>query len=116
MLFKKKYKYIEMTHKVRDYEDFSVSLPTGDDHEYLRALIRTLHFEKRTVHLLRINVLIRRSSIKSEGNYTKNEDTIQSYPIQTCARFIIYCFCSCCFCIGYVYLIEHLFLLILLKS
>ena len=60
MLFKKKYKYIEMTHTVRDYEDFSVSLPTGDDREYLIALIRTLPFEKRTVHLLRINVLIRR--------------------------------------------------------
>jgi hypothetical protein len=38
MLFKKIYKYIEMTHKVRDYEDFSVSLPTGDDREYLSAL------------------------------------------------------------------------------
>jgi hypothetical protein len=49
MLFKKKiYIYIEMTHKVRDYEDFSVSLPTGDDREYLSALIRTLPFEKRT--------------------------------------------------------------------
>ena len=105
-----------MTPTVRDYEDLSVSLPTGDDREYLSALIRTLPFEKRTVHLLRINVLIRRSSITPEGNYTKNEDTIQSYPIQTCARFIIYFCCSCCFCIGYVHLIEHLFLIILLKS
>ena len=49
-----------MTHKVRDYKDFSVSLPTGGDRDYLSALIRTLPFEKRTVHLLRINVLIRR--------------------------------------------------------
>jgi hypothetical protein len=48
MLFKKKYKYIEMTHTVCDYDDFSVSLPTGDDREYLSALIRTLPDTKTT--------------------------------------------------------------------